>query len=412
MALLDGTNAPTITVEFDTSKLGAFVLGVSLLGGSDVLANNGATTWSAIPTTDIRSISIRRGRTREDQAVQPGTLSLVLENRSSNYDPDNTSSSYYWAGYSLLTAGLGVRVSATWTGTTYVIYRGYLEQLDVDESLDPVATFQFTDAMAWLARQPIAAITSSYSGDTTATRLGRILDLAGWDSSLRSIAGARTMQPTTFGDTALSLGDQISRCEFARFYTDRQGNVTLLPYESTFSTPLRINFSDARTAETVEYDTIVTNPGAKYLVNTVTLNQSTSLSQTYTDTTSVARFGTYAKSYDAPLLDNTTAVALATIIANRYSLPKTRVDRVEFDALGIDSSVWASMLQTDLGDNCTVQRTTVDSRTRIFTSLVESLQHDITPQSWRVGMDLSPSAGVAYFTLGTSLLDGADVLYV
>jgi len=411
MALYDGSNAPTITVEFDTTKLGAFTIGISPLGGTDVLSA-GTTVWSSIPTTEIRTLSIRRGRTREDQAVNPGTLSLVLENYSSKYDPDNASSPYNWNGYSLLSAGMGVRVSATWSGTTYVIYRGYLEQLDVDQSLDPIATFRFTDALAAIARQPIAAISSSYSGDTTSTRLGRILDSIGWDSALRSISGSRTMQPTVYGDTALSLGDQVARCEFGRFYADRLGRITLLPYESLFSTPSRINFSDARTAGTVEYDIIVTNPGAKYIVNQVTINQATGVSQTYSDSNSQARFGVYAKSYDAPLLDNTTAGALAAIIASRYSLPKTRIDRVEFDALGIDSSIWASLLQTDLGDNCTVQRTTIDSRTRIFTSLVESIQYDLTPYGWRVGMDLSPAAGVAYFTIGSSFLDGADILYV
>jgi len=411
MALYDGTNAPTITVEFDTSNLGTFTLGVSTLGGTDVLGG-GATVWSAIPSTDIRSLSIRRGRTREDQAVNPGTVSLVLENRTSNYDPDNTASSYYWNGYTILTSGLGVRVSATWASTSYVIFRGYLEQLDVDESLDPVATFQFTDALAWVGRRSIAAISSSYSGDTTSTRLGRILDAIGWSSSLRSIAGARTMQPTTLGDSALSLSDQVARCEFGRFYADRQGNLTLLPYESLFTTPSRMTFSDTRATGTVEYDTIVTNPGAKYLVNSVTVNQTTSLSQSYNDTTSQARFGIYQKSYDTPLLDNTTAGALAAIIAARYSLPVTRIDRVEFDAVGLDSSVWISLLQTDLGDNCVVQRTTVDFRTRIFNSLVESIEYDFTPDNWRVGMDLSPAASVAYFTIGTSVLGGTDILYV
>lgn len=411
MALYDGSNAPTITVEFDTTDLGSFTLGVSPLGGTDVLSA-GTIVWSAIPTTDIRTLSIRRGRTREDQAVNPGTLSLVLENRDSKYDPDNSTSPYNWNGYSLLSAGLGVRVSATWSGTTYVIYRGYLEQLDVDQSLDPVATFRFTDALAWIARQTVSAISSSYSGDTTSTRLGRILDAAGWDSSLRSISGSRTMQPTTFGDTALALGDQIARCEFGRFYADRLGRITLLPYESLFSTPSRLSFSDTRASGTIEYDIIVTNPGAKYIVNQVTINQATGISQTYADSNSQGRFGIYAKSYDAPLLDNPTAGALAAIIASRYSLPKTRVDRVEFDALGIGSSIWASLLQTDLGDNCTVQRTTVDSRTRIFTSLVESIQYDLTPYGWRVGMDLSPAAGVAYFTIGSSFLGGSDILYV
>ena len=408
MALFDGTNAPTISVDFDTSNLGAFVLGVSYLDGTDVLGS-GSATWSQVATTDVRKVSIRRGRTREDQAVQPGALTLTLDNRSGNYDPDNPASTYVWAGYSLLAAGLGVRVRATWSGTDYIIYRGYLEQIDVDMNLDPITVMQFTDGLAWIGRQTISAISSSYSGDTTSTRLGRILDAAGWSASMRSLTGSRQMQPTIFGDTALSLGDQVGRCEFGRFYCDRQGNITLLPWESTFTTPQRIAFSDTRATGTVEYDTIVTNPGAKYIVNSATINQSTGVSQTYTDTTSLGRFGAYSKAYDAPLLNNSDAATLAQIIVSRYSLPKTRVDRVEFDALGI--SVWSDLLQTDLGDNVTVQRTTVDSRTRTFTSLVESIEIDISPYNWRVGMDLSPAAGSAYFTLGSSLLNGADVLY-
>jgi len=411
MTLYDGSNAPTITVEFDTSKIGSFVLGISQLGGTDVLTAGGAgTTWTAIPTTDIRSISIRRGRTREDQANQPGSLTLTLDNRSYNYDPDNSASTFIWNGYSILSAGMGVRVSATWSGTTYVIYRGYLEQLDVDESLDPVATFQFTDALAWIGRLNVASVSSSYSGDTTATRVGRILDAIGWDASLRNLTGSRTMQPTTMGSSALSLSEQAARCEFGRFYADRQGNLVLLPYESTFTTPNRISLSDTRATGTIEYDTIATNPGAKYLVNTITIQQTSTASQTYADTTSIARYGVFAKSYDAPLLDDATAYTLATIIGDRYDLPKTRVDSVEFDALGVGTQ-WPSLLQTDLGDNVSVQRTTVDNRTRVFASLVESLNHDITPSNWRVSMDLSPSTGGEYFILGSSLLGGTNVLY-
>ena len=411
MALYDGSNAPTITVEFDISKEGNFTLGISPLDGTDVLAAGTGANWSAVPSTDIRSISMRRGRTREDQAVQPGTVSLVLENRSGTYDPDNTSSIYFWDGYSILSAGLGIRVSATWSGTTYVLYRGYLEQLDVDESLDPIATFQFTDALAFISRQTVSTVSSSYAGDTTTTRLGRILDAINWDSSLRSISGSRTMNATTLGDSALSLADQVARCEFGRFYADRQGNLTLLPYESTFSTPSRVAFSDQRTSGTIEYDTIQTNPGAKYLVNSVTLTQATGVTQQYDNATSQARYGKFIKTWDAPLSDNPTAATLTQIIGDRYALPKTRVDRVEFDALGLDSSTWASLLQTDLGDNVTVQRTTVDLRYRIFTSLVESIEFDLNPYNWRIAMNLSPSAGVAFFTLGSSTLDGVDVLY-
>ena len=410
MALFDGSNAPTLTVEFDLGKVGTFTLGISLLGGTDVLGTATSSQWQSIPTTDVRAITIRRGRTREDQANQPGALALVLENRSGNYDPDNPSSSYYWNGYSILTRGLGVRVSATWSGTTYVIYRGYLEQIGVDASLDPVTTFQFTDALAQIGAYTVAAIASSYSGDTTATRVGRILDAAGWSASLRNISGSRTMQPTTFGSTALALAEQADNCEYGRVFADRQGNLTLIPYESLLTTPFRFTLSDTRNSGTIEYDTIQEAPGAKYLVNTVTLNQTSTSNQTAVNSTSVTRYGTYQKAVDAPLLDNSVALTLAQVYADQNALPATRVERIEFDAIGL-SSLWPSLLQTDLGDNVNVERTTVDNRTRTFISLVESIDIDITPFNWRVGMNLSPSKRSGVFILGTSLLGGSDVLW-
>jgi hypothetical protein len=410
MALYDGSNAPTITVEFDLGKIGTFILGLSLLGGTDTLKASITSSWSAIPTTDIRSIGIRRGRTREDQANQPGNLSLVLENRSGNYDPDNLSSSYIWDGYSVLTRGLGVRVKATWSGTTYVIYRGYLEQIAIDASLDPIVTFQFTDGLAQIGAYTIASIASSYSGDTTSTRVGRILDAAGWDASLRNISGSRIMQPTTFGATALALVEQANNCEYGRFFADRQGNLTLLPYESLLTSPYRFTLSDTRNSGTVEYDIIKTAPGAKYLINTVTLNQTQTTNQTSVNILSVARYGTFQKAIDAPLLDNSAATTLAQVYADQNALPTTRVERVEFDAVGL-STVWASLLQTDLGDNVNVERTTVDSRSKTFISLIESIDIDITPNNWRVGMNLSPSTRSGVFIIGTSLLGGTDTLW-
>jgi len=410
MSLLDGTNAPTISVDFDLGNQGIFTLGISLLGGSDVLGSTASANWSTIPTSDIRKMSIRRGRTREDQANQPGALSLTLENYTSQYDPDNSSSIYAWAGYSILSRGMGVRVRATWSGTDYVIYRGYLEQLDTDVSLDPVVVMQFTDALAKIGAYNVAAISASYAGDTTATRVGRILDAAGWDASLRSLTGSRTMKSTTFGATALSLSEEANNCEYGRFYADRQGNLTLLPYESLLTTPYRFTLSDSRATGTIEYDSIGTNPGAKYLVNSVTLTQDSTTSQTATNSGSIIRYGLVQKTVTAPLSDNSVAASLAQIYADKNALPATRVDHIEFDALGI-STLWASLLQTDLGDNVNVERTTIDARNRTFTSIVEAINLDITPFSWRVGLDLSPSARAGLFILGTSTLGGSDTLW-
>ena len=413
MALLDAVNAPKIVVEFDYGWRGIFTIAISPLGGTDVLGGTAGTNWQAIPTTDIRSISIRRGRTREDQANQPGTLTMVVDNRSGNYDPDNASSPYQWYGYSTLMRGMGIRVWAVYgssivynkSGNVYnqaslpysgntnyeLLYTGFLEQVATDNSLDPVVTFTATDGLAILGAQNLAQITSSYSGDTTAQRIGRVLDSVGW--SPRSLTGTRQMQPTTYGTTALASCEQAAACEFGRFHIDRKGVATLIPYENLKTTPIRFALSDTRAVGTVEYDKIVTTPGARYLTNQATLVQVSGnppTSQTASVTNSINRFGTYAKSFNVPLLDNGVAATMAGYYANRWAFPLTRVDRIEFDALGLTTQ-WASILATELGDRVTVARTTVDSRSLSYTNLVESISHDITPNSWRIGLDLSPS---------------------
>lgn len=394
MAFLDGTNAPSILVEFDFGWRNTFTLGISSLGSvTDVLGGTAGVNWQAIPTSDIRSISIRRGRTREDQTNQPGQFTLVVDNRSGNYDPTNPSSTYIWNGYSVLTRGMKIRVSATYDATTEYLFTGFLEQVNTDQSLDPIVTFTATDALAIFGANSLDTIASSFSGDTTSARITRIINTfaATYPGGFNlSLTGSRTMQPTTYGNTVLALCEEAAACEFGRFHVDRAGNVVLIPYENLKTTTLQYTLSDTRAASTIEYDTIVTDPGSRYMINRAVLTQYSGYTQTAVNSLSSARFGTYTRNVTAPLLVDSVALTMAGYYANRTAFPLLRVDRVEYDALGL-SSLWSSVLPTDLGDRVTVIRNTVDGRSLNFTNAIESISHDITPNSWRIGLDLSPT---------------------
>jgi len=115
MALLDGTNAPVVRMYLDTSNRtsGKFILSYSLLGGSNVLGVPDApfTTKIQLPSTDMKAISIRRGRTREDQAFQAGQATITLDNLSGNYDPQLV------AGYGIVSAATGTGTTSTYTYT-------------------------------------------------------------------------------------------------------------------------------------------------------------------------------------------------------------------------------------------------------------------------------------------------------
>ena len=408
--LHDGTDSPTVSVELDLGQIGTFVLGVSTLGGSDLLTAAVTSNWTALPSTAVRSVSIRRGRTREDQAMQPGTATIVLDNRSGNYDPDNISGPYVWGGYSMLTRGFPIRVRATYSATPYTLFTGEIENVIPDQSLDPTATITAVDGLSTIAGVKVATIASSFSGDTTATRAGRILDAASWPASARSLTGTRQMQPTTYNATALALFEQCAACEGGRVYADRSGNLVLLPYESTFTTTQRLTLSDTRAAGTLEYDVIQTSPGGAYMVNQVNLTYTSGSTVTVTSPASQARFGTFSRDVTAPLLNLSEATAVAQSIADRFALPATRVDRIEYDGPGA-GSLWPSILQADLAERVSVIRNTVDGRSRTYGCVIESISHDITVANWRIGYDLSPAASSVYFTLGTSTLGGTDALY-
>jgi hypothetical protein len=113
MSLYDGTNAPLIKVYLDTGNrnAGLFTLGWSTLAptGTDVLGSyTPFTTLTQFPTTDVKRISIRRGRTREDQQFQPGSMTLTMDNTSGSYDPEFVKSG-------LVTAASGNGTTVTYT---------------------------------------------------------------------------------------------------------------------------------------------------------------------------------------------------------------------------------------------------------------------------------------------------------
>ena len=395
MALLDGTNAPSLLIEIDYGWRNIFTIGISSLNSStDVLGGTSGTNWQTIASTDARSVSIRRGRTREDQTFQPGQMTIVLDNLSGNYDPGNSSSIYIWNGYSVLTRGTKIRVSATYGATTEYLFTGFIEQVTADQSLDPISTIVATDALAIFGANSLSTIASSYSGDTSSARIARVISdfsVGSYPGTFStSLTGSRQMQPTTYGNTVLALCEEAAACEFGTFFVNRAGVTTLISYENLKTQTMRFTLSDDRSTGTIEYDVIQTDPGARFMINTCNLTQYSGHVQTATNAIVTARFGTYTRNVTAPLLNDSDASTMAGYYATRTQYPITRIDRVEFDAIGL-GTIWANVLPADIGDRATIVRTTVDSRSLNLINIIESISHDITPDSWRIGLDLSPS---------------------
>jgi hypothetical protein len=373
MGAFDGTNAPTLKIQF---------------------YYNGA--YTDVPTADLRAIDIYRGRTRSDQRIDAGQLIATFDNRSGNYDPDNSSSPWWLSGQTTLRAGLRARVIATWSATSYVLYVGYLETTSLDAGFDATATMTFVDGISVLGKYTASAkATASYSGETTSTRVGRMLTYAGWGtgSTWRSLTGSVTLAGTTQGTPIMDIINQCEDAEAGCFYMSRTGVATLVNLQNKFSRPTQLSFDDQRTANTVEYYDIKTTPGTYQLVNAALVNYAPNgkkgKQKLFSNTTSVAKYGSKIVEVSTYILTDAVANKLATYLAKRCATPKTLVQEISFTALALDT-LYPDFLETEIQDLCIVKRRTVDGRDQTFNLVIEGFRHRITPTDWDTTYYTSP----------------------
>lgn len=419
MPLFNGTNAPTLAVQINFNNTGLFTLGLSTLSATtgDVLAAAGTDNWTSFPITDVRDISIRRGRTRENQAMQPGTLTFTLDNWSGNYDPDNTSSTYRRNSYTMLTAGTEIRVRATWSATNYDMFYGVIEQVQTDLSLDPVVVITCVDYTAWVGRQIVPAGTS-FDEQGAWLRIQAILSVIGYTGGAAPFGthyNDRTLRKTTLAadTTAQELIDQCLDAGYGLWVSRpiANGDLYFSAFDDVLTVGTTITFSDQRTASTVEYDEIESSPGALYLINEATLNcwdydyitfENAVVPVAITSITagSQGRFGVASTVYDSEFVSSAALIgsaaanqALADYMAQANAYPKARITSIGWDCVGTGGTSafpWVNLLQSDIGYHCTINRTTVDGRSLSYNCIIQAVNYDITPDSWRASFSLSP----------------------
>jgi hypothetical protein len=367
MAAYDGTTAPTIAVQFLKSG-----------------------TWTSVTAADVLTTTIRRGRSRQDQRDSSGTCTIQFNNSSGYYDPDYTGSGSPWvvSGASILRAGLQMRVVATWSSVDYTLYQGFLDNNVVNQGNIPLATMQFVDGIAVIAEGWAPNLATSSFAETAATRVGRMLDYAGWSATARSLTGSTSLLSTAQGRTCMQMIYQCVDSIAGRFYISRSGVATLVPLTDKFSRPTQMLFSDAGAAYSIKYDAIATNPGTQYVINKAVVTRGGNLQYTSTYNPSVTSYGVKAVELDAPVSTNSNASNLALYTSRYMATPTTYVEAIQFSAIGL-STLYPDFLATELGDQVSVQRTTYDGRSVQWNLVIEGMTHSITKNNWLVGLTTS-----------------------
>jgi hypothetical protein len=371
MPAFDGVTSPSVAVQFLKSG-----------------------TWTSVTISDVVQIDFRRGRERADLRDEAGFASIIFNNESGYYDPDNTSASSPWVvgGTSILRDGLQMRIVATWNSTAYPLFYGFLENNFTNQGFLPNVTMTFYDGIGFIADGFAPALPIAANSETAALRAARMLTIAGWPTgALRSLTGAVTMLATTQNRGCMEAITECVDSIAGRFYISKSNVATLVPLSDKFSRPTQLLFSDTGDSNTVAYSDLITNPGTKYVVNEAIIMRGYNNQITSTFIPSKDAYGVVKKEIFAPVNTDTNATNLALYESRKLALPDTYIERIDFNGLVVAQNglLYPDFLSTELADQVSVQRTTYDGRALQWNLVVEGMKHTITQSNWNISFNTS-----------------------
>jgi len=219
-----------IAVSFDYSSGATFglgfvigdeqygVIGESRFGSSDVV-------FPVVDLTpNVYSIKIQRGRNLMRDTFEAGTAIVRVYDPDSNFNPQNINSIYY----PYLTPLRKLRISATVGATEEFLFSGYITDYrysyDQEQRMGYV-DISASDAFRLLQMANVATIASTPAGQTTSTRINKILDDIQFPLSMRNLStGDYTVcaDPATLRSTLEAIKN-VEFVEQGAFYMDGWG---------------------------------------------------------------------------------------------------------------------------------------------------------------------------------------------
>lgn len=382
---------PTLNVTIDFSTGASFgypfILDESVLGGADVLSDSPKSLIVDVSNL-LDSIQTNRGRNLSSEQFQTGTALVRILDQNGNFNPQNPASPYY----NYLNPMRKITISATYLGTTYSIFAGYITGYNTTTPKfdgDIVyTTVTAVDGFRLFQNAQFFGVTGAVAGETTGTRIGKILDTIGWPSALRDIdTGLTTCQadPST-QRTALAALQTVATTEYGALYMDTQGRVAFqdrtVTVGSVAGTPTV--FADNGTG--LKYFDVKWVFDDTQIYNLATITRNGGSVQTASDSASITKFFTHSYNQSGLLMESD-AEALnyaQAFVASRKDTT-VRVDELTLD-LQQDNYATGTVatLTMDFFSPVTVTTTQPNNTTLSKTEQIFNVAHSITPNSWKV----------------------------
>jgi hypothetical protein len=376
-----------IAVSFDFSSGATFgtgfvigspdngVIGVNSFGSSDVI----------IPTVDLTpdvySISIRRGRNILKDQYDAGTAIVRVLDPLGYFNPQNPLSPYY--GY--LVPLRKVRISATTATADHFLFSGYVNDYRYTFPTGQETAYVdilCTDGFRLLQMSNIQTVADTAAGQTTGTRIGKILDDVQFPNSMRSIAAG---DATCLADPASvrTTLEAIKNVEFSEglgaFYMSPDGT-------AVFKSRSEVTASLGDTAIEFNQTTGIPYKQVKYafddklIINSVVFNRIGGTAQNVYSQDSIDKYFPHSLTQEN-LVAETDAQVLgaAQNYVNTRKETTIRIDEMTVDLL--DTAVPTdTMIGLDYFDNLDITNVTQEGSTIQKTLQAQGFAWDIYPK--------------------------------
>jgi hypothetical protein len=385
-----------------------FIIDQGILG-VDVLAD--ATGPIVDVSNVVDSIVTNRGRQINAEQFNTGSGTIRILDQNGDFNPQNPASPYF----TYLSPMRKIAITATYEGITYPIFAGYITNYNTTTpkfSGDLVyTTISAVDGFRLLQNAQFFGVIDGTAGQTTGTRVGKILDTIGWPSSMREVeTGLTTVQADSGTQrTALATLQNVAITEYGAIYMGADGNVIFQDRESTTSsigaTPTV--FNDNGTG--ISYFDVKWVLDDSQVYNKATVTREGGAVQTVSDTASIEKYFTHSYNQSG-LLMQTDAEALDYAKAFIASRKETaiRVDELTLD-LQQDNYTAGTIagLSLDYFDPITITTSQPNSTTLTKTVQVFNITNQIRPNSWKVRFGTAEPI-IDGFIVGSSLFGILD----
>lgn len=408
----------TLKVTVDFSSGAGFgttlVLGDPLYGQLDYNVLGDAASEVVDISTSVTNISTRRGYNLLADQFDPGNATIRIYDPNGDWNPTNTSGPYYGK----LVPLRKIQISAIYSGTETALFSGYI--IDYGYSYPTTEDIGFVnlkavDGFRLLNMAQITTVTGGIAGQTTGTRINKILDMVSWPNSQREIDTGDSYVQADPGTLRASLAS-LKNVEFSEqgaFYMSSEGS-------AVFHSRSWIQSKSGKNATVfdnigsgIQYKGISLAHDDKLIINSAAVTRIGGTTQSYTDTDSVAKYLPHNMS-QANLVVDTDATAYN--IARAYvATRKDTTIRVDSLTLDLSTPSYSAGITAGLGidyfDTVTINNEAQLGHVTSKTLQVMGVNHDITPRNWYTTFTTSEPIIDAfilnsdiYGVLGTSVL--------